>query len=103
MSKSIPSHLMRDRYWSSLIHLFVNHSKLKGVFTTKYFDFDSETVKIAALKRNAGVWSHSEKTMLNLALHLFNERNKFNLSELDYLDNNNKTLAFEAMKIRFNY
>jgi hypothetical protein len=58
-------------------------------------------VKIQALKKLAGPWSNSEKVLLNLALHLFNERNKFNLSDLDFLDDTNKKLAFEAMKIRF--
>lgn len=101
MSNVIPAHLLTDRYWASLLHLFTKHQKLRSVLTTTYFDMSDETVKIQALKKNAASWSSSEKIMLNLALHLFNERNKFNLSDLDYLDSNNKNLAFEAMKIRF--
>lgn len=101
MSNQIPVHLAKDRYWSSLIHLFKNHPKLKQMFTTKYFDVEAEIIKIQSLKRNSAAWSNSEKIMLNLALHLFNERNKFNLSDLDYLDSNNKKLAFEAIRIRF--
>ncbi|WP_445486461.1 hypothetical protein [Niallia sp. 03133] len=101
MSYVIPAHLSKDRYWASLIHLFKNHAKLKQVFTTKYFDMEGETVSMQALKRNSGSWSHSEKIMLNLALHLFNERNKFNLTDIDYLDSNNRKLAFEAIRIRF--
>jgi hypothetical protein len=101
MSSSIPAHFMRDRYWASMIHLFQNHYKLEDVFTTKYFDFNAGRVKIQALKKNAAVWSSSEKILLNLALHLFNEKNKFNLSDLDYLDSNNRQLAYEAIKIRF--
>ncbi|MDP4086006.1 MAG: hypothetical protein Q8934_15490 [Bacillota bacterium] len=101
MPNTISASLMKDRYWASLIHLFQNHWKLKQVFTTKYFDLNEEIVHVQALKRNAAPWSSSEKIMLNLALHLFNERNKFNLSDLDFLDSNNKQLAFEAMKIRF--
>lgn len=99
----IPSSLLRDRYWGSLIHLFKNHQKLRGVFTTKFFDMKEGTIKVQSLKRNAGPWSNSEKVMLNLALHLFNERNKFNLSDLDCLDDNNKKLALEAMQIRFKF
>ena len=98
---TIPTHLLNDRYWRSVIHLFTNNYKLKSVFTTKYFDFDDCTIKIQSLKRAAGPWSSSEKTMLNLALHLFNERNKFNLSDLDYLDDFNRKIAFEAMMMRF--
>ncbi|CRK80342.1 hypothetical protein [Neobacillus massiliamazoniensis] len=101
MAQSFPVQLIKNRYWASLYHLFQNHWKLKSVFTTKYFDLNAETVKFQALKRNAAPWSSSEKIMLNLALHLFNERNKFNLSDLDYLDDYNRKLAFEAMKIRF--
>jgi hypothetical protein len=98
---TIPAHLLRDRYWAALIHLFQNHRKLRGVFTTKYFDLQAGTVKIDSLKRIARPWSTSEKFMLNLALHLFNERNKVNLSDIDYLDDYNKKIAFEAMQIRF--
>lgn len=74
--------------------LFQNHSKLKRFFTTKYFDFQEERI---------APFSTSEKIMLNLALHLFNERNKFNLTDIDYLDSHNKDLAFKAMRMRFNY
>lgn len=103
MSNQIPSSLLKDRYWASLIHLFQNNDKLNRVFTTKYFDLQERTVKFQALKKNAAPWSTSEKVMLNLALHLFNERNKFNLSDIGYLDSENRKLAFEAMKIRFGY
>jgi hypothetical protein len=98
---ALPAHLLKDRYWASLIHLFQKNWKLKGAFTTKYFDLENGDIKIQALKKHAGPWSHSEKIMLNLALHLFNERNKFNLSDLDNLDDNNRKLAYEAMRIRF--
>jgi hypothetical protein len=98
---AIPASMLKDRYWGSLIYLFENNSKLKQVFTTKYFDLNEGTVKIQSLKRNAAPWSTSEKVMLNLALHLFNERNKFNLSDMDCLDERNKKLALEAIKRRF--
>jgi hypothetical protein len=79
----------------------MNHSKLKSVFTTKYFDLENGSIKIAALKKMAGPWSQSEKFMLNLALHLYNERNKVNLSDMDYLDSYNRKLAMEAITKRF--
>jgi hypothetical protein len=59
------------------------------------------TVKFQSLKKASAPWSSSEKVMLNLALHLFNERNKFTLADLDLLDSKNKKLAFEAINIRF--
>ncbi|MCM3763482.1 hypothetical protein [Neobacillus niacini] len=98
---TIPSHLATDRYWKGVIHLFRNHYKLQSVFTTKYFNLEGGSIKIAALKKEAGPWSGSEKFMLNLALHLFNERNKVNLSDMHYLDENNKKLAMEAITLRF--
>jgi hypothetical protein len=101
MAISIPASLLRDRYWASLIHLFQNNSRLNGLFTDKYFDIDLGMVEIQKLKKATSGWSNSEKIMMNLALHLFNERNKFNLSDLDYLDSHNKKLAFEAMIMRF--
>ncbi|UII56683.1 hypothetical protein LS684_04250 [Cytobacillus spongiae] len=102
-TNTIPALLMEDRYWRSMLHLFLKQPKLKSVLTTQFFNLETGEVKIQSLKRKAGPWSTSEKAMLNLALHLFNERNKFNLSDMDSLDDNNKKLAFEAIKIRFRY
>lgn len=102
MLATIPAHLMRDRYWKSLIHIFLNCSKLKICFTTKYFDLEDCNVKVAALKNLSKPWSSSERFMLNLALHLFNENNKVNLSDMDYLDENNRKIALEAIRMRFN-
>lgn len=99
--KTIPSHLTNDRYWKSLLFLFSNHPKLNKVFTTKYIDIEAERIKIDALKQVSKPWSSSEKSMLALALHLFNENNKFNLSDLDNFDSSNKALAFKAIQIRF--
>lgn len=98
---TIPSYLSTDRYWKGLIHLFKSHYKLQDYFTTKYFDLDSGSIKVVALKRAAGPWSQSEKFMLDLALHLYNDRNKVNLSDMDYLDDYNRKLAMEAITLRF--
>ncbi|GIN62741.1 hypothetical protein J27TS8_27340 [Robertmurraya siralis] len=101
MSNIIPISLLKDRYWASLIHLFKNHDKLNQCFNTRFFDIKGETIKVQSLKKHAAPWSTSEKVMLNLALHLFNEKYKFTLSDIDYLDEKNRKLAFEAMRIRF--
>jgi hypothetical protein len=97
----IPSYMLTDRYWKGVLHLFQNQWKLKSVFTTKYFDLESGIIHTTAIKRATAGWSQSEKFMLNLALHLFNERNKVNLSDMDFLDDNNKKLAMEAITMRF--
>ena len=99
--KSIPPQLLNDRYWRGIIHLFQNHYKLNSVFNTKYFDLESGDVRVTALKRVAAPWSESEKFVLALALHFFNERNKVNLSDMDYLDDENKRLCIEAIKFRY--
>lgn len=101
MTAIIPLQLSQDKYWKPVIYLFKNHSKLNKYFNTRYFDLEEGTIKIASLKKQAAPWSHSEKFMLNLACHLFNERNKVNLSDMDYLDDYNRKLAFEALKMRF--
>jgi hypothetical protein len=98
---TIPSHIARDRYWKGVIHLFSNNGKLKQVFTTKYFDLEVGLIKISSLKKVSAAWSQSEKFLLNLALHLYNESNKVNLSDMDYLDDYNKKLAMEAIALRF--
>jgi hypothetical protein len=98
---SIPEHLLKDRYWRGTLYLFTKQYKLNSVFTTKYFDFVECRIKIQSLRKTAAPWSNSEKIMLQLALHLFNERNKFTLSAIDYLDDTNKKLALEAIKLRF--
>lgn len=97
----IPTHLMKDRYWSGMLHLFLNHPKLQRCLTTQYFDIEEGSIKAAALKNLAKPWAESEKFMLDLALHMYNEQNKVNLSEMDYLDPINKTLAFEALRLRY--
>jgi hypothetical protein len=104
---TIPSYIATDRYWKGVLHLFSKHYKLQRCLNTKYFDLETGTIEIAALKRLArgtktsASWSTSEKFMLNLALHLYNDNNKVNLSDMDFLDDYNKKLAMEAIKLRF--
>lgn len=101
MSKIIPQHLLKDRYWKGLIHIFQMHGKLQRYFTSEYFDLDTRTVHAEKLKRVSAPWSQSEKFMLQLALHMYNERHKVNLSDLDYLDPNNKQIAYKAIQLRY--
>jgi hypothetical protein len=97
----IPAHLMKDRYWSGTLHLFLNNAKLNRCLTTQYFNVEDGTIKATALKKLAKPWSQSEKFMLNLALHMYNEQHKVNLSDMDYLDSNNRALVFEALRKRY--
>lgn len=97
----IPDHLLRDRYWKGTLHLFSNHPKLQLFFNTTYFNLGTGTIRALALKKLSGPWSQSEKFALNLALHLFNESHKVNLSDMDYLDPYNKQIALEAIRLRF--
>lgn len=101
MSVSIPTYIATDRYWKPVLHLFSNHYKLQSCFNTKYFDMEEGLIKVAALKRLAAPWSQSEKFMLNLAIHLYTNDGKLDLSNMDYLDDYNKKLVMEAITYRF--
>jgi hypothetical protein len=98
--KFIPRELQQDRYWRGTLHIFMNNPKLQH-YVASYIDFEDCTINADGLKRLARPWSDSEKFMLNLALHLFNERNKVNLSDMDYLDTNNRQIALKAIQMRF--
>lgn len=102
-TKTIPLNLTRDMYWKPVLLLFKEHSKLQSCFTTKYFDFDNELIHINKLKRAARPWSQSEKFMLNLALHLFNDFNKLpnGLSDMSCLEDYNKSLVIKAINLRY--
>lgn len=93
--------LLTDRYWRGILLIFSRHSKLRSFLNTKYFDLDGGSVKVEELKKVSRPWSNSERFMLHLALHLFNERNKVNLSDMDMLDPSNKQLALDAIRYRF--
>ncbi|MGP3787188.1 hypothetical protein [Paenibacillus sp. 1A_MP2] len=98
----IPEHLKRDKYWRSLLYLFVNNYTLQFYLNENYFDLEGGVIKVTALKKVSKPWSQSEKFMLHLALHLFSQSMaKVNLSDMEYLDSKNKALVHEALKIRF--
>jgi hypothetical protein len=96
----IPEHLIADRYWRGTLYIFTENEKLKRL-AGKYVDLEECAIDVAGLKRISKPWSESEKFMLNLALHLFNEKNKVNLSDMDYLDTGNKAIALKAIQLRF--
>ncbi|MEK3722265.1 hypothetical protein [Paenibacillus sp. FSL H8-0034] len=97
----ISASFMKDRYWSGTLHLFINSPKLQRCLTTQYFDLNSGTIEAYALKNLAKPWAESERFMLDLALHMYSEKNKVNLSNMDYLDSSNKALVYEALRLRF--
>lgn len=97
----MPERILKDRYWQPLIFLFQQNAKLNQYFTDEYFEFEEGTIKVAALRAKSKYWSQSERFMLSLALHLHSDRNKINLSDMDYLDNNNKELVIDAIRMRF--
>lgn len=97
----VPPELMQDRYWRGTLHLFSKQSKLQQYFTTKYFDVVECTIDFSGLKQISKTWSPSEKFMLSLALHMYNDYNKVNMSDMDSLDPFNKRLVFEALELRF--
>lgn len=96
----IPEELMQDRNWRGALYIFVGNAKLQQCIAS-YIDFDACTIDAAGLKRISRPWGTSERFMLNLALHLFNERYKVNLSDMDYLDQKNKEIALKAIRLRF--
>lgn len=97
----IPKELMQDKYWMGLLYIFTNHSKLKQFLKPEYVDFDELTVHVNKLKKASKGWSTSERFMLDVALHLFNGRNKFDMSEADRLDNNNTEIMLKALRMRY--
>lgn len=96
----IPNELKQDRYWRGTLYIFLNHHKLQKYLLT-HFDFQECTIDIEGLKKASKGWATSEKFMLALALHLFNERHKVHLSDMDRLDKQNTQIALKAIQMRF--
>lgn len=92
--------LIHDRYWRGTLHIFEENEKLQRYIAT-HIDFEALTINASELLRISKSWSRSEKFMLRLALHLFNEQYSFNLSDIDYLDSKNREIAFNAIRLRF--
>jgi hypothetical protein len=98
--KLIPRELQQDRYWRGTLHIFSNNPKLQR-YVASHIDFETRTINTSGLIRASRPWSRSEKFMLRLALHLFNEEYSCNLSDMDYLDPNNREIALKAIRLRF--
>ena len=90
-----------DPQWAVVIYLFSNHSELKSYLTDEYFNLQEGLIDQDKLMKVSKPWSRSEKFMLTLALHLFSNQRKVDLNDIDFLDQSNKDLVIEAMKIRF--
>lgn len=98
----IPDHLYQDRYWRGLLYIFMNHNKFKQLLSNpEFIDFEELSVHVDKLKKTSKPWSTSEKFMLDLALHLYNGRNKFDMSEADRLDDKNTEIALKALRLRY--
>ncbi|MDH6370577.1 hypothetical protein M2444_002357 [Paenibacillus sp. PastF-3] len=97
----IPKELLQDRYWRGLIYIFTQHAKLSRYLTPEFVDFEELSVHVDKLKKASKGWSTSEKFMLALALHLYNGRNKVDLSEADRLDDKNTEIALKALRLRY--
>jgi hypothetical protein len=91
----------RDPYWAAVLFLFTNHSKLQNYLTDDYINIYEGIIEEEKLKKLSKPWSRSEKFVLQLALHLYSGRGKLDLNDIDYLDDENKRLVIEAMKLRF--
>lgn len=100
VARGIPKELLQDRYWKGLIYIFRNHEKLKQFLTPEFIDFDEMTVHSDKLKKASKSWGTSDKFMLSLALHLYNGRNKVDLSGADRLDDKNTEIALKAIRLR---
>lgn len=95
----VPAGLHQDRYWRSLLYIFHRQPTLRAFLSPAYFNFAREEVEIKKLQRltlGSGL-----EFMVQLALHLFNDRNPISLSALGGLDAFNYDLAMEAINIRF--
>lgn len=88
--------------WSALLYLFQNHSTLQKYFKSDYFDLDNGLIYLDQLLQVSKSLSTTEQFVLQLALNLFNGRVNIDLNYIDYLDQNNRQLLIEALKIRFN-
>ena len=98
MHQTVP---MNDPYLGSLLYIFSNHSKLQNYLTDEYINLNEHVLEVEKLKKASKQWSSSEKFILKLAFHLYGIPNKLDLNDIDYLDQQNKRLVMEAIKIRF--
>lgn len=102
--QQIPSWFKNDPYWNSALYILENLVRRDSMFlsiTQSHVSFEDSRISFPAMKRDTEKWSRGERIMIDLAAHLFNERNEFNLSDLDLLDSTLKKIAMEAIRRRF--
>lgn len=100
----LPEWVKNDPYWHSALYVLQKMIERDPKFlelTRKFIDLETASVSFRDMKKAVERWAHSEKIMVALAAHLFNEIHEFNLSDLDYLDSNNKQVAVTAIRVRF--
>jgi hypothetical protein len=101
---SLPRWAKDDVYWHSSLSILCSmvDRDQKSRHLLHYVDLDESSIDFFAIKQAISSLSHSEKIMVNLAAHLFNETHEFKLSDLDYLDGRNMKVALRAIGLRFN-
>ncbi|MDR3543252.1 MAG: hypothetical protein P4L69_20170 [Desulfosporosinus sp.] len=100
---TLPSWAKNDVYWHSSLTILCSMVDRDQKFRhlLYYINLDESTIDFFAIKHAVSSCSHSEKIMVNLAAHLFNETHEFKLSDLDYLDGRSKKTALKAIEFRF--
>lgn len=99
IEKVVPQYFSLNKHWRSMLHLFHHHDKLQDYIN--FVDIERYIVNVSRLKAISKPWSKSEKFMLALALHFFDPRNKIDLYDIEYLDRDNRQLAIEAIRLRY--
>jgi hypothetical protein len=101
---AVPEWMISDVYWRGTIHVLRNMANREPEFRPllqHFVKIDESSIDFFGMKRAVSSWSHSEKIMVKLAAHLFNQVHKFNLSDLDYLDSRNMKVALKAIELRY--
>jgi hypothetical protein len=93
-----------DRERTAMFYIIAGNRDLFPHINSIY-DFNNEELKIDSKLGKLKVLCSSSKALLKLALNLYNSaHSKQSVYETFYcLDNDNKLLACEAIKIRFNF
>jgi hypothetical protein len=93
-----------DRERKSMFYIIAGSNELFS-YIDRIYDFNNEELKLCSKLGKLNTICSSSKALLKLALQLYNSANN-KQSVYDtfiYLDNDNKRLACEAIKIRFNF
>lgn len=99
---AIPSQLFEDKYWKGLLHIFMNHGKLKHFLSDPaYFDFEEFTLHSDKLLEASKDWGTGERFMLEVALHMFNGIHKVDLSKADVLEDKYLEIVIHALRLRY--